>query len=329
MENSRRILFRLASGLLGAALLSVPLASSAQTAGSGKIVHLVVPFGPGGGQDILARSFNAELGAALGQPVIFDYRPGAGGMVGSAYVGKADPASQTLLVGSAGHTIGALLSSKPPYHPVNDFAAVAHIGTGNQILLSNAKVPAKTLQEFIAYAKANPGKLNYASAGTGSSTHLSMAYFINLAGLKIEHIPYKSNAEQISAVLAGAVQIVGLPNTSALPLARDTRVRMLAVTSKQRSRFAPDLPTVAESGLPDYGYDAWFGLLGPAGTPKPFIDRVNAEMAKIIATPVMAERLARMGLEPLVMSPQAFEQLLRQDYDKLARIVKLSGAKVE
>jgi tripartite-type tricarboxylate transporter receptor subunit TctC len=193
----------------------------------------------------------------------------------------------------------------------------------------NTQLPVKTVGEFIAYAKSNPGKLNYASAGSGSSTHLSIAYLLSTADLKVEHIPYKSNAEQTAALLAGTVHIVGMPNIAALPFAKDGRVRMLAVTSKRRSRFIPDLPTVAESGLPEYGYDAWFGLLGPVGMPRAFIDRVSSEMNKLIAAPAMTERLSRMGLEPFPLGPQPFEQLLREDHEKIARIVKLSGAKAD
>jgi len=327
MERNRRIHFRLAFGLLGAALLGLSLASSAQTAGSGKVVHLVVPFAPGGGQDILARSFNAELGAALGQPVIVEYHAGAGGGVGTAYVAKADPDSQTLVVAAASHIISALISPKPLYDPIKDFSPVAHIGTGSQVLMINAQIPAKTLAEFVAYAKANPGKLNYGSAGTGSSTHLSMAYFVNVAGLDMVHIPYKSNAEPINELIAGRIQALTVPSLSALPYAKDSRVRMLAVTPQKRSTFLPQLPTIAESGYPSYSYESWFGLLGPAGMPRAFVERVNTEMGKLLKEPGILERLSRIGIEPLALSPEAFEKLLRADYERLSRIVKLSGAK--
>ena len=308
-------------------ILAAPVTWLTQT--SGKPIRIIVPFAPGGGQDILARSFNAELGAALGQPVIVEYRAGGGGGVGTAYVAKAEPDGLTLSMSAASHIISAVLTSKPAYHPIKDFAAVAHVGTGSQILMINSQLPAKSVEEFVRYAKANPGKLNYGSAGSGSSTHLAMAYFTNAAGLDIAHIPYKSNADQASELLSGRIQAIMIPSISAMAFAKDARVILLAVTPGVRSTFFPQLPTVAESGYPGFNYGSWFGLLGPAAMPRAVTERINAEMGKLLKTALIMERLAKIGIEPLALTPQQFEKLLIEDLERVERIVKLSGARAD
>jgi tripartite-type tricarboxylate transporter receptor subunit TctC len=296
--------------------LAVP-AGVAQAQPGGRVIRIVVPFAAGGGQEILARSFNSELSVALGQPVIVENRPGAGGAVGTAVVARAAPDGQTFVLAAASHIVSALLASKPPYDPIRDFAAVAHIGTGSQVIVVNAKFPAKTVAEFIKQVKAMPGTLNYGSAGNGSSTHLSMAYFSNVAGLQMLHVPYKSNAEPIVELIAGRIHAASLPIISALPYAKDERVRLLAVTAHERSQFLPQLPTIGET-FPGYVYESWFGLLGPAGTPRPIIDRINAEVTKLVGDPVIRARIAKLGLEPRAMTPEAFERLLREDYERLS-----------
>lgn len=315
------------SRFFGAAV-SLMAALSVQ-AQSGKPIRIIVPFAPGGGQDILARSFNNELGTALGQPVVIDYRAGGGGGVGTAYVAKSEPDGHTIIMAAASHIISAVLTSKPVYHPIKDFAAVAHVGTGSQILMVSSQLPVKSVAEFVAHVKANQGKLNYGSAGSGSSTHLAMAYFTNAAGLDITHIPYKSNAEQNTEILAGRIHAMMIPSIGAMSLAKDARVTLIAVSSATRSIFFPQLPTVAESGYPGFGYGSWFGLLGPAGTPRVMVDRVNGEMAKLLKTPLIGERLAKIGIEPLAMAPRDFEKLLVEDLERVERIVKISGARAE
>jgi tripartite-type tricarboxylate transporter receptor subunit TctC len=317
------------SKLLSVAAATLLVAAAQVEAQSGKPLRIIVPFAPGGGQDILARSFNTELGTALGQPVIVEYRAGGGGGVGTAYVAKAEPDGHTLIMAAASHIISAVLTAKPVYHPIKDFAAVAHVGTGSQILMVSSQLPVKNVAEFVAYAKANAGKLNYGSAGSGSSTHLAMAYFTNAAGLDITHIPYKSNAEQNTEILAGRIHAMMIPSIGAMPLSKDARVTLLAVSSANRSIFFPQLPTVAESGYPGFGYGSWFGLLGPAGMPRAMVDRVNGEMAKLLKTPVIGERLAKIGIEPLAMAPRDFEKLLVEDLERVERIVKISGARSE
>ena len=290
-----------------------------------KPIHLIVPFAPGGGQDILARSFNGELGAALGQPVIVDYRAGAGGGVGTAFVAKAEPDGQTLIMSAASHIISAVIAAKPAYHPIKDFSAVAHVGTGSQVLIINSQLPAKSVADFVKYVKANPGKLNYGTAGSGSSTHLAMAYFTNAAGLDMAHIPYKSNSDQTTELVAGRIHAIMLPSISAMPFSKDARVTLLAVSPSTRSIFLPNLPTVAESGYPGFNYGSWFGLLGPARMPRAMVDRINGEMSKLLKLPLIAERLAKIGIEPLALTPQEFEKLLVEDLERVEKIVKISG----
>jgi len=190
--------------------------------------------------------------------------------------------------------------------------------------MASAAVPAKSVAEFVTYAKANPGKLNYASAGHGSSSHLAMAYFASLAGLDMVHIPFKSTADANNDVLAARSHAVIVPNVGAIPFVKDERIRLLGVTSRKRSAFLPGVPPVAES-VPGYGFDSWFGLLAPANTPKAVIARINAAVAKLLREPVILARLASQGVEPRPLSPEAFERLLREDYEDMARVVKAVG----
>jgi tripartite-type tricarboxylate transporter receptor subunit TctC len=294
-----------------------------------QVVHLVVPFAAGGVQDIVARSFNAELGALLGRNVIVENRAGAGGTIGTGYVAKSAADGNTLILAAASHTIAGSLYTRLPYDPLKDFTPIAHIGNVDYVLLVSSTVPAKTLGEFLAYARANPGKLNYASAGNGSATHLSMAYFCAMAGIDMEHVPFKATGEAVNEVLAGRAQAVIAANIGAIPYVNDPRVHALASTGSKRSKFLPQLPTVDEAGVRGYAFDSWMGLLGPAGIPRDRVEAINAAVAKLLKDPVISERLDKQGVVPQAMSPQAFGELLRADYAKMARVVKLSGARIE
>jgi tripartite-type tricarboxylate transporter receptor subunit TctC len=308
--------------------LLLALAATAASAQQG-VIRIVVPFAAGGVQDILARAFNAELGTLLGRSVIVENRTGAGGTIGNASVAKAPPDGHTLLLAAASHTITGSLYAKLPYHPIDDFTGIAHIGSVDYVLMINTSVPAKNLKEFVNYSKDHRGELNYASAGNGSATHLSMAYLASLAGLDMVHVPLKSTAEAINEVIAGRAHAVIASNIGALPFARDTRVRMLGVTGSKRSRFLSELPTLAESGAAGYEFDSWLGLLGPAGMPKAVVDQLNAAMATLLNDPLILERLARQGIEPRALSPDGFNALLRADFAKMARVVKISGARID
>jgi tripartite-type tricarboxylate transporter receptor subunit TctC len=293
------------------------------------VIHLVVPFAAGGVQDIVARSINAELGTALGRTVIVENRAGAGGSIGTAAVAKSAPDGNTLVLAGASHTIAGSLYSKLPYHPLTDFTPIAHLGNVDYILLTSAAVPAKNVREFVAYAKANPGKLNYASAGSGSATHLSMAYFVSLAGIDVVHVPYKATGEAVNEVLAGRAQAVIAANIGALPYVKDPRVHAIGSTGLKRSKFAPDIPTIDEQGVRGYVFDSWIGILGPAGIARATVDAINAAVGKLLKDPVILERLDKQGVVPQAMTPAAFGELLREHYDNMARVVKISGAKID
>jgi tripartite-type tricarboxylate transporter receptor subunit TctC len=316
---------RLAPPALAALLLAAALPAFAQV--GGKVIHIVVPFAAGGAREVLARTFYSELGAALGQTAIIENKPGAGGAIGTASVAKAAPDGQTLIFAASSHNVTALLGANPPYDPIKDFAAVANIGMQSYVLMAGAGVPANSIAELVRYARANPGKLNYASPGHGSSGHLAAAYFASLAGLDMVHIPFKSTQDATNDVLAGRSHMVVVPNVGAVPFARDGRIRLLGVTSRAPSRFLPGIPPIAQT-VRGYEFDSWFGLLAPARTPRPVVDRINAEVAKLLKNPVILERLASQRVEPRPLDPDVFAQLVRDDYRDMAKIVKSVG-KVE
>jgi tripartite-type tricarboxylate transporter receptor subunit TctC len=311
---------------LGTALLSAVGLAQAQ---STKPVRIVVPFAPGGVQDILARSISVEMGQALGQTVIVDNRAGAGGTIGTAYVARAEADGTVMVAAAASHNIAGSLYTKLAYDPQKDFAPLAHIGSASYVLMVHPDVPAKTAAEYIRYAKANPGKMNYATAGVGSATHLSMAYFNGLAGIDVVHIPLKATGEAINEVISGRAQAVIAASIGALAFAKDSRIRLLGVTSPKRSKYLPDLPTIAESGLPGYQFDSWFGFLGPAAVPLSEANRINAAVSKLLKDPVILERLDKQGIEPRDLSNADFAKLLAADYVRMAQVVKASGAKTD
>jgi len=311
-----------------AAASGVTLASG-KLAAQGRTVRVVVPFAAGGVQDILARSISNELRAALGQTVVVENRPGAGGTVGTGAVAKAEADGTVMVLAAASHNIAASLYPKLAYDPLKDFTPLAHIGTASYVLMIHPSIPARTVAEYIAYAKANPGKLNYATAGNGSATHLSMAYFNGLAGIDVVHVPLKATGEAINEVISGRAHAVIAASIGALAFANDSRLRLLGSTSPERSKFLPTLPTIAESGLPGYQFDSWFGLLGPAGIPAAEADRINAAIGQLLRDPAILERLDRQGVEPRAMSNAEFARLLAADARRMASVVKTSGAKID
>lgn len=311
-----------AAGLAGRAF--------AQAASPGvRTERIIVPFAAGGVQDILARSISNELGTALGQTVIVENRAGAGGTVGTGHVARSAPDSGTMVMAAASHNIAGSLYTKLAYDPQKDFAPIAHIGTADYVLMVHADVPARTAAEFIRHAKANAGKMNYATSGVGSATHLAMAYFNGLAGIDVVHIPLKATGEAINEVISGRAQAVIAASIGALAFANDSRVRLIGVTSTRRSKYLPSVPTIADSGLPGYRFDSWFGLLGPAGTPPTQITKVNAAVASLLENPVILERLDKQGIRPQAMSAADFGKLLAADYVRMAEVVKASGAKID
>ena len=315
------------SALLAAGALA--LGAAVPALAQQRVIHIVVPFGTGAVQDTVARAFNNELGAALNAAVIVENRAGAGGTVGAAIAAKAPADGNTLVLAAASHHIAGFLYSKLPYDPLKDFVGVANIGNAGYVLAVASGLNVSNTADFIKEVKANPGKYNYASAGNGSATHLAMASFLAKAGLQMTHIPTKSTGEAVNEVLAGRVQAVISSSIGVIGLQNDPRVKLLASTGQQRSPFLPNLPTVAESGLPGYAFDSWIGLLAPAGTPKAEIDRLNAATNKVMADPAIQERFKRLGVEPRSQSAEEFQKLLRADWDAMGAVVKASGAKVD
>ncbi|GAA4342480.1 tripartite tricarboxylate transporter substrate binding protein [Pigmentiphaga soli] len=312
---------------LAAAAAILPAAAPAQ--GSGALTRIEVPFAAGGARELLARTFYQELGQELGETVIIENRPGAGGAIGTAYVAHAEPDGKTLLMAASSHFVTAAMGMKPAYDPVREFAPVANIGTQNYVLMINARLPARDVKEFVAYARKHPGELNYGSAGVGSSTHLAMAYFTTVAGIEMLHVPYKSTQEAANDVVAGRLQAVIVPNAGVGAYAQDARLRLIGVTSKKRSALLPSVPTIAESGLPGYVFESWFGLLAPAATPKDVVARINAATNKILASPAIKERLATQGVLPDPQSVEGFTRIFLADRDLMAKVVKDSGISKE
>ena len=314
-----------------AALAMAAVATLAQgQAYPAKPVRIVVPFPAGGTTDILAREVAARLSQTLGQPVVVDNRPGAGGNIGAELVAKSPADGYTFLMGTVGtHAINASLYSKLPYDHVRDFAPVILVAGVPNVLEVNPSVPVNSVQELIAYAKANPGKLNFASSGSGTSIHLAGELFKVMTGVQMAHVPYKGSAPALADLAGGQVQLMFDNLPSSLQLIKGGKLRALAVTSAQRSSALPDLPTVAEAGLPGFEATSWFGLLAPAGTPPEVVARINGEVAKWLASPEAKDKLAAQGAIAAGGSADDFTRHIAAETAKWQKVVKESGAKVE
>ena len=314
--------------LRSAAVALVFTAAFAAPASAQRVIRIVVPFGPGAVQDTVARTFNAELGQALGASVVVENRPGAGGTVGTAAAAKATD-NNTLVLAAASHTLAGHLYSKLAYDPVKDFIGVAYIGNSGYAIAAPGNLGVNTLADYVKLLKSQPGKLNYASAGNGSATHMGMAYFLSKAGVEMQHVPMKSTGDAVNEVLAGRVQGVTSSLVGITAFKQDPRIKILAYTGMQRSKFMPELPTVAESGVPGYKFDSWIGVLAPSTMPRAEAEKINAAMNKVLADSAVQERLTRLGVETGTMTVDAFQQLLKADYDAAGVLVKASGARIE
>ncbi len=314
--------------LRSAAVALVFTAAFAAPALAQRVIRIVVPFGPGAVQDTVARTFNAELGQALGASVVVENRPGAGGTVGTAAAAKATD-NNTLVLAAASHTLAGHLYSKLAYDPVKDFIGVAYIGNSGYAIAAPGNLGVNTLADYVKLLKSQPGKLNYASAGNGSATHMGMAYFLSKAGVEMQHVPMKSTGDAVNEVLAGRVQGVTSSLVGITAFKQDPRIKILAYTGMQRSKFMPELPTVAESGVPGYKFDSWIGVLAPSTMPRAEAEKINAAMNKVLADSAVQERLTRLGVETGTMTVDAFQQLLKADYDAAGVLVKASGARIE
>jgi tripartite-type tricarboxylate transporter receptor subunit TctC len=321
-------MIRIAGALLFAALTS---GAQAQAPYPNHPVRIVVPFPAGGTTDILARETAQKLTQTLGQPFVVENRPGAGGNIGADLVAKSPPDGYTMLMGTVGtHAINPSLYEKMPYDHVKDFVPVVLVAGVPNVLVVNPSLPVKTVQELIAYAKANPGKLNFASSGSGTSIHLSGELFKTMAGVSMQHVPYKGSAPALADLAGGQVQLMFDNLPSSLALIKAGKLRAIAVTSLTRSTALPDVPTISESGLPGFEASSWFGLLAPAGTPKDVVTKVNGEVAKWLATPEAKEKLAGQGaIVATGLAPEDFVRHIASETAKWQKVVKESGAKVE
>jgi tripartite-type tricarboxylate transporter receptor subunit TctC len=293
-------------------------------------VRLVVPFPPGGGADILARTIMPRVSQALGKPIVVDNRPGAGGNVGAEHVARAAPDGYTLLYGTNGtHAINASLYRNLRFDPVKDFVPVSRMTTIGTMLIVNARFPPASVDELVRYARANPGKINFASAGNGTTSHLAGELFKTLAGIDIVHVPYRGGALAVTDLVSGQVQMMIDVMPNAYPLAKDGRARGLAVGTAARSASAPEFPTIAESGLPGFEASAWDGVFVPAGTPAPVVARLNAAIREALADPAVAEALRARGAQPSPSTPEEFARHIEASAEKWARAVRASGAKID
>jgi tripartite-type tricarboxylate transporter receptor subunit TctC len=292
---------------------------------SGAVSRIIVPFAPGGAREMPARAIQQELSQETGQNWIIEGKPGAGGAIGTAMVARAAPDGKTLLMAASSHFVVAAMGARPFYDPVKEFAPVANIGNQSYVLIVNAQLPVKTVADFIQYARGKPGVLNYNSAGIGSSTHLAMAYFARAAGLDMQHVPYKGTAEAANDVSGGRGHAVIVPTAGVGVYLQDTRLRVVGVTGARRSSLLPQFPTLAESGLPGFHFESWFGLLAPAGTPQSVLEKLNAAVNKIIATKDVRERLLQLGVESTSLNLEGFNKLFLADRELITRIVKETG----
>jgi len=294
-----------------------------------KPVKIVSPFSAGGPADVYARYMGQRLEKQLGQPFVIENRVGGGGIIGADAVAKSAPDGYTLLVMSNTHTVNESLVAKKPYKLMADLVPVAPLNYSDLLLVVNPSVPAKNLQELIALAKANPGKLNYASSGPGTPYHMAGELFKSMAGLDIVHVPHKESSGARTAVMGGQVEMMFDAITVMSKLAEAGKVRAIASSGRTRSAVMPDIPTVSEAGVPGYDAVIWLGIMAPSGTPKPIVDRLNAEIQKVLAQPDVKADFAKQGAVPMQMSADDFGKFLAQDIDKWAKVVKASGAKVD
>ena len=325
--------FHLATLTLAAALgvgLSLPATVAAQASFPSKPLIIIVPFTPGGTTDILARIVGQGLSTEFGQSVVIENRAGAGGNIGAQVAAKAAPDGYTLFMGTVGtQAINASLYKKMPFDPIKDFAPLTRVANVPNLLVANPAQPFKSVAELIAYAKANPGKVNFASSGNGTSIHLSGELFKTMAKVQMVHVPYKGSAPALTDLLGNQVGIMFDNLPSVIPHVRSGKLRPLAITTAKRSPELPDVPTIAESGLPGYEATSWFGLLAPAGTPAPVISKLNAAIVKVLAQADVRKRISDQGAEVYSETPEQFAAFIQAEGIKWGKVVRDSGASLD
>ena len=294
-----------------------------------KAIRVVVPFPPGGGTDFMGRVVMQKVGESLGTTVVIDNRGGAGSSIGTEIVARSPADGYTVLIISGAHAINPSIYAKLPYDSVRDFAPVTMFASGPALLVVHPSVPAKSVKELIALAKARPGQLNYASAGIGTPPHLSGELFKTMAGVDMVHVPYKGNGPAYTDLIGGQVTVM-FPNVStAMAHVRAGKLRALAVTTKNRTPSAPELPTISEAGVPGYDVSSWYGLLAPAGTPPAVVSKLQTEIAKVLRSPDVSKNLTSQGLDLVGNTPEEFSAILRAEIVKWAKVAKASGARAE
>jgi len=294
-----------------------------------KPVRIVVPFAPGGSTDVLARIVGQKLGERSGQPVIVENRAGAGGNIGAEQVAKSTPDGYTLLLGGVPHAISASLYSKLRYDLARDLTAIAEVASFPSAIVLHPSLPANSVKELIALARARPGRLSFGSAGNGSPNHLALELFKTMAGVDMVHVPYKGSGQLVGDLLAGQVQLASMGLPVAGPHVQSGKLRAIAVTGAARSPLLPEVPTVSEAGLPGFEVTSWYGVFGPAGLPADIVAKLNSEIGGAVTAPEVKERLAALGAEPSVKAPDQFGRYVRQEITKWAKVVKDSGAKAD
>jgi tripartite-type tricarboxylate transporter receptor subunit TctC len=314
--------------LLSAAACSAG-AAQAQQNYPARPVRLVVPSSPGGGTDITARIIAPKLGEYLGQQVVVENRSGAGTMIGGEVVAHAAPDGYTLLMGISTLAINPAMYKKVPYDALKDFAPISQVVALPNVLVTHPSLPVKSVKELIAFAKARPGQINFASAGVGTNPHLSMELFLSMAGLKMIHVPYKGSGQGVIDLLAGHVTVMTPSILTALGFVKNKRLRALGVTSARRAGGAPEIPTLAEAGVPGYEAVQWFGVLAPAGTPRPIITRLHNEVVRTLQSAEVKQRLVSDGADPVGSAPDEFAAFLRSETAKWAKVVKDIGIQPE
>jgi tripartite-type tricarboxylate transporter receptor subunit TctC len=325
MTLSRRAL---ALAGLGLALIS-PSGPSFADDYPTRPVRVIVPFAAGGPADVYARVIGQYLSESLKQPFVVEDRPGAGSVVGTDTAAKSTPDGYTLLVMSNTHTANESLFTHKPFELMRDFVPIAPINYSDLVMVVHPSVPANNLKEFIALAKAKPGGLNYASSGPGTPYHLAGELFKAMSGTDLVHVPYKGSSGARNDILGGQVQMMFDAITTMAPNVRAGQVRALGTTGLKRSKVLPEVPTIAEAGVPGYEATIWLGVMAPKGTPQAIVDKLNAEIIKAVSRPDVTKMWAEQGAEPMVMTPAEFDAYLRKDIEKWANVVKISGAKVE
>lgn len=319
----------LIAGLTAAAAAALPHAAFAQGYPT-KPVTIVVPFAPGGTTDILARIVGQGLSGELGQPFIVDNRAGAGGNIGASLAAKAPADGYTLFMGTVGtHAINQALYKKMPFDPVKDFAPISRVATVPNLLVAHPSQPYKTVKELIAYAKANPGKVTYGSPGSGSSPHVSGELFKSMTGTELLHVPYKGSAPAMTDLLGGQISIMFDNLPSAIQHVRSGKLRPIAITTAKRSPELPDIPTIAEAGVPGYEAMSWFGMFAPAATPKPVLDQLNAALVKVLNQLDVKKKIAEQGGDVVAETPAQFAAFIQSESVKWGKVVKASGATVD